>query len=140
MLGGLDRASEAILRGYGHHLGLAFQVADDVLDYTGEEAGLGKPAGHDLLEGSATLPLMLALADPIAGPELEQLLPEGRPLTPEQAARVVEIVRECGATEAALDRARQIAAHAGKRLAELPSHPAIEALAGLADYVVSRKN
>ena len=138
LLGGLEGPVEAVLRAYGHHLGLAFQIADDVLDYTSEEREVGKPVGHDLLEGSATLPLMLALAHPIVGPELEQLLPEGRPLTPEQVTRVVDLVRGCGATQEALARARDIAGHGRRRLEELPSHPAVEAMAALADYVVSR--
>jgi len=87
---------------------------------------------------ASTLPLMLALAHPIVGPELEQLLPEGRPLTPEQVTRVVDLVRGCGATQEALARARDIAGHGRRRLEELPSHPAVEAMAALADYVVSR--
>src|SRR5207237_8821339 len=53
----LDHRSMQAVTAYGRELGQAFQIADDVLDYTGEEAEMGKPVGHDLLEGSATLPL-----------------------------------------------------------------------------------
>src|SRR3989442_11903918 len=61
-----DQPKEAVaaLERYGHLLGMAFQIADDVLDYLATEAEVGKPVGNDLKEGTVTLPLMLALQDP----------------------------------------------------------------------------
>ena len=60
LLGGLETDKREALRNYGRSLGMAFQIADDVLDYTGTEGEVGKPIGHDIVEGFATLPLMLA--------------------------------------------------------------------------------
>src|SRR5260370_10618741 len=68
LLGGLQPQTRTHLRSYGRLLGLAFQIADDVLDYTGTEDEVGKPIGHDVAEGFATLPLMLAMEEPsVAG-------------------------------------------------------------------------
>ena len=64
---------------------MIFQVRDDILDVIGTEAELGKPAGQDLAEGIYTLPVLLALADPVAGPELRALL--GQPLGPARAGQ-----------------------------------------------------
>ncbi len=60
ILSGLDDTQREALFMYGRYLGFAFQIADDVLDYTGTEDEVGKPIGHDILDGFATLPLMLA--------------------------------------------------------------------------------
>ena len=82
--GGRPRAGSqrAALQRYGHKLGMAFQIADDLLDYVATEAELGKPVGADLRQGTVTLPFMLALQDPVVGPELARVLehqPRGDP-------------------------------------------------------------
>ena len=59
LLGGLDDAKRVVLRSYGRLLGLAFQIADDVLDYEGSEDEIGKPIGHDIADGFAEAVLML---------------------------------------------------------------------------------
>ena len=130
-LGGLDEERQEALRRYGLELGLAFQIADDVLDYTAAEAELGKPVGHDLLEGHATLPLLLS--------ELSEPLPEGRPLSPEKVAAVVAEVRAAGGPGRALEEARQHAAGAREHLVSLPPGPARDSLERLAGYVVERR-
>ncbi len=130
-LGGLDQERQEALRRYGLELGLAFQIADDVLDYTATEAELGKPVGHDLLEGHATLPLLLS--------ELAEPLPEGRPLSPEKVAAVVAEVRAAGGPERALEEARRHAAGAREQLVTLPAGPARDSLERLAGYVVERR-
>src|SRR3546814_7105406 len=63
LLSGADPAMQARLHDYGLALGHAFQIADDVLDYSADEAALGKHLGDDLAEGKATLPLIHAMAD-----------------------------------------------------------------------------
>ena len=70
VVGGSIRLSGRALQRYGHKLGMAFQIADDLLDYVATEAELGKPVGADLRQGTVTLPFMLALQDPVVGPEL----------------------------------------------------------------------
>ncbi len=74
LLAGLEDDERDALRAYGRLLGLAFQIADDVLDYTGSEDEIGKPIGHDIAEGFATLPLMLARDEPSVAKGLEPLL------------------------------------------------------------------
>ena len=130
-LGGLDDGAQESLRRYGLELGLAFQIADDVLDYTAAEAELGKPVGHDLLEGHATLPLLLSvLAEPLS---------DGAPLTAEKVAAVVAEVRAAGGPERALQEARKHAAGARAQLADLPAGSARDSLDRLAGYVVERR-
>ena len=129
LLGGLDASRRDALRDYGTSLGLAFQIADDVLDYTATEGEVGKPIGHDVLEGFATLPLMLS------GVELE----DGRRLTEREARDVVDAVRSGDATHRALEEARRHAQHAREKLQVVGDGDASSTLASLTDYVVTRK-
>ena len=128
LLGDLDGSQRAALHSYGHHLGLAFQIADDVLDYTGTEGEVGKPIGHDILEGFATLPLMFASIE----------IEDDRRPSEEEARRIVEAVRNSRGPQQALERARNHADVARDQLKALKSSDATAALAVLADYVVSR--
>ena len=138
LLGGLSPVQRAALREYGRVLGLAFQIADDVLDYTASEDEVGKPIGHDLVEGFATLPLMLALDDLKVSGELREVLVAGRELGPDEARTVAMIVRGSEGPRAALARASDLAAQARSGLSELPDNAATRTLATLTEYVVSR--
>lgn len=129
LLGGLEGEQREALRAYGRSLGLAFQIADDVLDYTATEGEVGKPIGHDIIEGFATLPLMLA------GIHID----DDRKLSDEDARRVVARVRESDATQRALDKARAYAQEARDRVRSLPPGDVTDTLAALAGYVVDRK-
>jgi heptaprenyl diphosphate synthase len=97
---------------FGHHLGVCFQIVDDVLDVTGSDASLGKPAGNDLMEGVYTLPVILALD---RTPALRDLL--GRKLDDEQVDEARRLATSDGAVDAALGSARDQAARADKVLA-----------------------
>jgi len=137
LLAELPPTQRAALHEYGRLLGLAFQIADDVLDYLGGEDQIGKPTGQDIAEGFATLPLMLAKQDK---PEpLKRLLQDGRKLTAIQAAEVIEIVRASRAPQLALERARECAANANKQLGALNPSDARSSLSALTGYVVTRK-
>jgi geranylgeranyl pyrophosphate synthase len=138
VIGGLDPALEEALADYALNLGLAFQVADDLLDYVAAEQTVGKPVGHDLLEGSATLPLILARRDDRVAGELDRLLPERTPLTPSQVGEVVELVRRSAGPAETRARAERLAAKALASLAPIPAGPSRDALAALAPYVVGR--
>ena len=129
LLGGLEGAKRGALREYGRELGLAFQIADDVLDYTGNEDEVGKPIGHDIVDGFATLPLMLA----------EIRVEDGRRLSEMEARALVETVRESGAPARAIGVAQQHALAARERLQGFDRSEATDALTALTDYVVSRK-
>jgi heptaprenyl diphosphate synthase len=137
LLAKLPDKQRKALHEYGRLLGLAFQIADDVLDYLGSEDQIGKPTGQDIAEGFATLPLMLAKQDEPKG--LDKLLQDGRKLTANQAAEVVEIVRTSRAPQLALERAREHAERANKQLGVLATSDARSSLSALTDYVVTRK-
>jgi heptaprenyl diphosphate synthase len=139
LLGNLGEKARAALHAYGSHLGVAFQIADDVLDYTASEDEIGKPIGHDLVEGFATLPLMLALEDRRVSGELRRMLVDGSRLSAGEARRVVQLVMESDAARDALARARELASLARDQLAVLPESEATRTLESLTDYVVSRK-
>jgi len=129
LLGGVAGDKRDALRAYGRELGLAFQIADDVLDYTATEGEVGKPIGHDIIEGFATLPLMLASI----------ALEDQRRLTEREARDVVTSVRDSDGPRLALDEARKHAHAARQQLRLLEMSDASSTLASLADYVVTRK-
>jgi heptaprenyl diphosphate synthase len=138
VLAGLPIAQRKALHEYGRLLGLAFQIADDVLDYMGSEGEIGKPIGQDIAEGFATLPLMLAMQEMMQDDHVE-ILQDGRKLSAQQAADVVAIVHASRAPELALERARELASAAKQQLDSLSPGEARAALTALTDYVVTRK-
>jgi all-trans-nonaprenyl-diphosphate synthase len=134
LLSGVSSELAANLYRYGRHLGLAFQIVDDILDFTASTEVLGKPAGSDLISGNLTAPVLYALEEQ---PYLETLI-EREFAQPEDVNQALALVRE----SQGIDRSRQLAAHYAqlsvKDLALLkPSEPA-KALIALADYVLSR--
>jgi heptaprenyl diphosphate synthase len=139
LLGGLEPEVRAALREYGRLVGLAFQIADDVLDYTSSEDEIGKPIGHDLIEGFATLPLMLGRENENVAEELGAILVDGRVLSLDDARRAAGIVRASNGPRLALERASELASQARSRLDKLPDAPAVRTLISLTEYVVSRK-
>ena len=135
----LARAPEALgeaLRRYGLELGFAFQIADDLLDYTSDAATLGKNIGDDLAEGKVTLPLIYSLR--AAPPDDAALLRESIRNGHGPLDRVQAIIRDSGVLPAVRARAAAHAARAHASLAPLPAGPYREALAALADYAIER--
>lgn len=132
LLGGLGDDERGALRAYGRSLGLAFQIADDVLDYTGTEGEVGKPIGHDIAEGFATLPLMLA--DGVA-----RTLQDDERLSDAAARAVVDAVRDSKGPERAIEEAQRHAAAAREQLKSVRQGDARATLESLTGYVVSRK-
>jgi heptaprenyl diphosphate synthase len=139
LLGGLAADRRSAVRAYGRLLGLAFQIADDVLDYESSEDEIGKPIGHDVAEGFATLPLMMALEDRKVAGRLRKLLESNRELTGAEAHEIVELVRASDGPERAIERASTLASEARQQLETLGAGEAQLALAALTTYVVSRK-
>jgi len=134
---GADAATQQALYDYGMNLGYAFQIADDVLDYTADAADLGKNLGDDLAEGKATLPLIHAMArsDEATRQRLRQIVQEG-----DSAAMpdVLAAIHATGGLEYSRARATDYAAAAEAALAGLPESEALAALRGLARYAVER--
>lgn len=134
-------AHREALRRYGLHLGMAFQITDDVLDYTGTESVTGKPSGLDLREHKITLPLIAALPRMSEAERgvVQTLMAD---LTPsdELVARVVALVRERGGVEVARERAADYAARAEVELAALPESPTRDALVDCLTYAIERRS
>ena len=128
--GDLPRDEIDLLTGYGRAYGMAFQVVDDVLDVVATDEQLGKPAGHDLVEGVYTLPVILAMKNS-AGAELRDLL--GRPLEPPQVDHARELVQSDGAVDAATSIARSYLTAAGEALAGFAECAPVNALSHAAD-------
>lgn len=122
---------ERALARFGHHIGLAYQVIDDLLDWVADPAVLGKAVGEDLMVGTYTLPVIHALEHPQYGQDLSNLLEDG--------AVAVEEVRNLLTVSGAIDYCRQRAdnhlAEARAALEELPHGPEREALTNVADFI-----
>jgi octaprenyl-diphosphate synthase len=127
------------LRSFGHNLGMAFQVADDILDYVGSEKVTGKPVGQDLKERKVTLPLLGArkVASPAAESEIRALFSGDEPSSRE-VSRVVGLVRDLGGVDYAKKKAEAFAEGAEEALKGLPGGTAVEALRNSINYVVDR--
>ena len=127
-------------RTFGHAIGMAFQIADDLLDYEGSEERTGKPVGHDLRERKVTLPLIEAMRR--AGPtEREEVRDYFTRLDPsdEEIEAVVSLVRNLGGLGYARARAEAFAARAEAALDRIPEGgEAIESLRGAIRYAVER--
>ena len=136
---GADETAVQALRDYGLNLGLAFQLADDALDYGGQSAALGKNTGDDFREGKVTLPLLLA-AVRTAGREdafWDRTINKGQ-RTEEDFQRARELVFGSGALGATIDTAYRYADLAKAALEPLPPSDWRQALELLADFAVSR--
>ena len=131
----------AALRRFGSRLGMAFQVADDILDYTETSSVTGKPSGLDLREHKVTLPLIAALPSlsAAARQQVEALLATDAP-TDEQIHEVVALVTEAGGIDAARRRGEQYASEADAALRGLPDTPARTALGDAILYVMDRRS
>ncbi len=136
---GAPARRQALAR-YGHNLGMAFQIADDLLDYTGNEAVTGKPTGHDLRERKVTLPLVGALerATPAEEREIRTFFTLADP-GDDDIARVVGIVAERGGLAYAHARAVRYADLAHLALDEVPDGVSQEALRDAIAYAVDRR-
>jgi octaprenyl-diphosphate synthase len=130
---------ESALTRYGKHLGIAFQLIDDALDYGGDADQLGKNVGDDLAEGKPTLPLIHALkhGDADAAAMIREVIERGGT---EQQGQIRALVESTGGLDYTSRLARSEAELAVQALAEVPDSPYRDALAGLARFAVSRNS
>ena len=133
-----DAQQDALFR-FGQHLGMAFQVADDTLDYTANGERLGKTLGQDLREGKATLPL-LHLLHHCSEQDRQMIIDrmETRTLTEEDLGRFIRLMEELGSITYAMDRARSYIDAAQRDLDQFEDSTAKRALSVTADYMVTR--
>ena len=139
VLGKIGKEREQALREFGFNLGIAFQVVDDLLDYTADETALGKPVGGDLREGKVTLPIIYLLQR--GGEEADRLIRTvvtDRAVSKEQWRDIVRLLREHGTPDMAYAKALEYATRAKSVLDVFPPSREKEGLMALADYVLSR--
>ncbi len=139
LAGGGDEATESRLAEFGWHLGMAFQLVDDVLDFTSREAVLGKPVGNDLREGKVTLPLIYALE--AAAPEERRMVETVlRDNSYERVpfSRILDFVERRNGIERALARAQIFTEQARSIIGSFPASPAQRALAAVVELVIDR--
>jgi octaprenyl-diphosphate synthase len=135
-----DPAARDALRRFGEALGMAFQIVDDLLDYTEDASVTGKPSGLDLREHKVTLPLIAALPRMADGERqaVTRLMQTAEP-TDEQIAEVVDAVGRAGGLDYARERAHRLALAAERELDALAPSPARDALRASITYVLERR-
>jgi octaprenyl-diphosphate synthase len=131
---------EAGLGKYGHDLGMAFQIVDDVLDLTASESVLGKPVASDLREGKVTMAVIHALerCTPEEREKIETILHHGA-FNGVSHAEILEILQRYGSLEAAMDRAAVYAESARSAICTFPDSEIKRALLWAPDFVVARE-
>jgi len=125
------------LKAYGYNLGMAFQIVDDILDFTADEDKLGKPVASDLLQGHLTLPAIM----------LKEQYPEDNPIKAifenrgkeQSLERAIEMIRNSGIIAECYRVAQGFTSEASKTIKTFPDKPSRKALIEIADYVVERQ-
>lgn len=134
-----DETGESRLSEYGWHLGMAFQLVDDVLDFTSREAVLGKPVGNDLREGKVTLPLIYALEKATAEERrlVETVLRDGN-YDRVSFGQILDVVQQYDGVDRARARAQHFTAKARAIINTFPDSPAQRALSAVTDLITER--
>jgi len=140
ILGGATAEQEERLGQYGHDLGMAFQIVDDVLDLTASENVLGKPVASDLREGKVTMAVIHALerCTPEEKKKIETIL-EDRAFNGVTHAQILDILNRYGSLDAANSRAAEYAESARKAICSFPDSEIKRALLWAPDFVVARE-
>jgi octaprenyl-diphosphate synthase len=139
MLGRVSAERERALQEYGFNLGIAFQIVDDLLDFTGDLAALGKPVGADLRDGKMTLPLIHLLGQgQEVGDKIVRDIIASRTATEEQWNELLRVLKEQRSIDYAYRRAVEFAERAKRPLFAFPPSAERDRLLALPDYVLSR--
>jgi octaprenyl-diphosphate synthase len=139
MLGSVTREQQDALWDYGLNIGMAFQIVDDLLDFTGEEQALGKPVGGDVREGKMTLPLihLYARGDARAQALIRKVI-DARNVTVEEWRDIRALLAQSRSLDYAQCAASEFVERAKRALYAFPTSDARDALMFLPDYVISR--
>ena len=130
---------------FGHNIGMAFQIVDDVFDITATEGRIGKPVGNDIREGDITLPMLRAMqvCNEADKADLKRVIGaainKDAAIEESEVQHALDILRGCDAVEYSLDLARQYIVSAKTQLESFPDVPARSMLLDIADYVTSRE-
>jgi len=139
MLNQSSETTEAACATYGQALGTAFQIVDDVLDYAGDSKDLGKNLGDDLREGKVTLPVICTLQR--VGPDdaavITQAIEKG---DQSELPRIINLIQGSGGLQEAQEAAHQEALRAIEAIKDFPDNAYTDALRGLAQSLVVRRN
>ncbi len=139
MLAGCTEGEVEALRTYGYSLGMAFQIVDDILDFTGDEAEMGKPCGSDLLEGTITLPAMLLIERyPKDNPVKRFILAKRE--RAERLQEALSMVRSTEVLEVSMDMARSYIRRANEAISQFPATDARRSMTDIGEYVLSRRS
>jgi geranylgeranyl pyrophosphate synthase len=138
MVSPADETTIEAMRDFGYQVGMAFQIVDDILDFSGEQAAVGKPVGSDLLNGLVTLPAIYYAESHPDDPDVLSL-PQGGWTNAENMTRLVENIRQSSSTKKAMVEAEGHVDRALARLELLESTPERDALENLAKYIVDRR-
>jgi octaprenyl-diphosphate synthase len=139
ILGNMAPEQEQALREFGFNLGVAFQLVDDLLDYTADQTALGKPIGGDLREGKVTLPVIFLRdrGSSDAARLIREVVQE-RSVTTEQWRELLHLLRDCRAPQLAYARAVEYGDRAKAALSVFPPSRERDGLIALTDYVLAR--
>jgi geranylgeranyl pyrophosphate synthase len=138
MVSPVDDETHESLRQYGYYLGMAFQIMDDILDFTGEQDTVGKPVGSDLLQGLVTLPAIYYAEAHPNDPDVV-CLNGGCYTEQERMERLIDSIRGSNAVTRSMHEAEDFVERAAEKLAGMPDNEEKQALHELARFIVDRK-
>ena len=136
----VDSETIEAMRQFGYNLGMAFQIVDDVLDFTGEQAEIGKPVGSDLLQGLITLPTLYYIEDHPDHPSIPILLSGGHLIEHDRMEALVKAIRQSDAPAKAMREAEEFIAQSLETLRKMPEGMERQALEELTRYTINRRN
>ena len=137
MISPVNESTVETMRKFGYETGMAFQIVDDILDFTGEQSTIGKPVGSDLLNGLVTLPAIY-YAEACPDDEDVKSLADGGWGNQERMQRLVESIRKTDAVKRAMEEAKQHVSRALDLLKDFDPSPEREGLENLVKYIVDR--
>lgn len=139
VLGGVSPQQRVRLTAFGRDLGMAFQIADDTLDFVAPEARLGKPVNNDLKEGKVTLPIIAVMKHATAS-EVQILTDylQGKHAEEADFQKIVALLHKYGTLRSTMAKAQEYITQAKHHLHDFADSPALTTLLTLADYVISR--
>lgn len=139
VIAGAGAEAQRAMHDFGHNLGMAFQVTDDILDYTGDQAALGKTVGDDFREGKLTAPVILAMMDAHAEERAFWTRTMGeRDQSADDLAQAIAILHRHNALERGMDMARDYAKKAEQALLQAKDGPLRSALLDVSNFTVDR--
>ena len=139
VISNVDARQVELMRRFGYELGMAFQVVDDILDYTGEESTVGKPVGGDLRQGLITLPMLYYMESNPDDPAVQSILAGNCILSENEVQRLVSMVAKSDAILRSHKVAVNFASKAESYIMEFPDTPERDALVEITRYIIDRK-